>query len=99
MRAVPRPLHLVPGDWPLDATKAPLVVLHYDQLGNGRSSHLPEAGAEFRHDEAAPETVQPYADRIPDVRWQMYDNSSHMPHIDEQKFFIPNVSAFLDSHD
>ena len=36
-----------------------------------------------RYDEATPATVQPYADRIKDVRWEIFENSSHMPHVEE----------------
>ena len=36
-----------------------------------------------RYDEATPATVQPYADRIKDVRWKIFENSSHMPHVEE----------------
>ncbi len=52
-----------------------------------------------RHDEATPATIQPYADRIPDVRWHVFENSSHMPHIEEKDIFLPNVCEFLDAHD
>ena len=36
-----------------------------------------------RHDEATTAVVQPYADRIPDMRWRIFENSSHLPHIEE----------------
>lgn len=49
-----------------------------------------------RHDEATPATVQPYADHIPDVRWRIFENSSHMPHVEERQECMAVVSAFLD---
>ena len=52
-----------------------------------------------RHDEAAPSTVQPYADRIPNVRWHVFEHSSHMPHVEERDDYMKLVSAFLDEHD
>jgi L-proline amide hydrolase len=52
-----------------------------------------------RYDEATPEVVQPYADRIPDVRWQIFENSSHMPHVEEKDAVLETVAAFLDQHD
>jgi L-proline amide hydrolase len=52
-----------------------------------------------RYDEATPATVQPYADRIKDVRWQIFENSSHMPHVEETALYLKNVGAFLDAHD
>jgi L-proline amide hydrolase len=50
-----------------------------------------------RHDEATPATVQPFADRIPDVRWEIFEDSSHMPHIEEEERYLQVVGAFLDS--
>ncbi|MEJ2632027.1 MAG: proline iminopeptidase-family hydrolase [Acidihalobacter sp.] len=49
-----------------------------------------------RHDEATPVTVQPYADLIPDVRWTIFENSSHMPHVEEREACMQTVSDFLD---
>jgi L-proline amide hydrolase len=40
--------------------------------------------------------VQPFADRIPDVRWQVFEESSHMPHVEEKEACLAAVAAFLD---
>ena len=48
-----------------------------------------------RYDEATPATLQPYADRIPDVRWQLFEHSSHMPHVEEPERFTAVVADFL----
>ena len=48
-----------------------------------------------RHDEATPATVQPYADRIQDVRWEIFENSSHMPHVEETDRCLKVVGDFL----
>jgi L-proline amide hydrolase len=47
------------------------------------------------HDEATPACVQPFADRIPDVRWQVFPDSSHMPHVEERDAFMELVAGFL----
>lgn len=47
------------------------------------------------HDEATPATVQPFADRIPDVRWHVFPNSSHMPHVEEFDDCMKVVGEFL----
>jgi L-proline amide hydrolase len=52
-----------------------------------------------RYDEATPATVQPYADKIKDVRWEVFENSSHMPHVEETELYLKSVGAFLDAHD
>lgn len=49
-----------------------------------------------RHDEATVACVQPFADRIPDVRWQIFEESSHMPHVEEKEACLAAVAAFLD---
>lgn len=51
------------------------------------------------YDEAAPACVQPYADRIADVRWEVFAESSHMPHIEEREKFMSLVGEFLDGVD
>ena len=52
-----------------------------------------------RHDEATPAVVQPFADHIPDVRWQIFPESSHMPHVEEPEACLATVEAFLTAHD
>ena len=52
-----------------------------------------------RHDEATPATVQPFADRIADVRWTIFEESSHMPFVEEPERYRDVVSAFLTEHD
>ena len=52
-----------------------------------------------RHDEATPAVVQPYADRIADVRWTIFENSSHMPHVEETESCLAVTGDFLDAHD
>jgi L-proline amide hydrolase len=52
-----------------------------------------------RFDEATPATVQPYADAIPDVRWEILEQSSHMPFLEEPEAFDEVVSGFLSAND
>lgn len=47
------------------------------------------------YDEATPETVQPYLDRIPDVRGHVFPESSHMPHVEETEAYLSVVGEFL----
>ncbi len=51
------------------------------------------------HDEATPATVQPFVDSIPTIRWEIFADSSHMPHVEEEERYLQVVSAFLDEHD
>ena len=52
-----------------------------------------------RYDEAAPSVVQPFADAIPDVRWRIFEQSSHVPHIEERNAYMSLVQEFIDAHD
>lgn len=52
-----------------------------------------------RFDEATPACVQPYADEIPDVRWAVFESSSHMPFIEEPAEYRAVVNAFLAGND
>jgi L-proline amide hydrolase len=52
-----------------------------------------------RYDEATPKVVQPFADNIKDVRWTIFEQSSHMPHVEEREACMKLVDAFLDEQD
>jgi L-proline amide hydrolase len=51
------------------------------------------------YDEAAPVTVIPYAKLIPDVRWEVFEYSSHMPHVEEHSLYVSMVESFLRGRD
>jgi L-proline amide hydrolase len=46
-------------------------------------------------DEAAPVAVTPYAELIPDARWEVFAASSHMPHVEEPARYLEVVESFL----
>lgn len=48
-----------------------------------------------RYDEAAPEVVQPFADNIAGAQWVIFEDSSHMPHVEEREQCMKTVSNFL----
>jgi len=52
-----------------------------------------------RYDEATPACVQPFADRIPDVRWEVFEESSHLPQVEEEERYLQVVGASLDTYD
>jgi L-proline amide hydrolase len=49
-----------------------------------------------RYDEAAPVAVRPFFDLIPDARWRIFDESSHMPHVEETQRYLRVVQSFLE---
>ncbi|MFB8396973.1 proline iminopeptidase-family hydrolase [Streptomyces yangpuensis] len=50
-----------------------------------------------RHDEATPKTVQPYKDLIPESRWEIFEDSSHVPHLEEPELFEKVMTGYLGS--
>ena len=52
-----------------------------------------------RYDEATPATVRPYAEKIKGSRWEIFENSSHLPHLEETERCLQVVGAFLAAHD
>lgn len=47
------------------------------------------------HDEATDDTVRPFVDHIPEVRWIRFPDSSHLPHVEERAAFMTAVADFL----
>jgi L-proline amide hydrolase len=52
-----------------------------------------------RHDEATPHIVEQIEARIPGARWQIFEESSHMPHVEEPEAFLEAVEGFLKTLD
>lgn len=52
-----------------------------------------------RYDEATSKVVQQYADHVRNVRWEIFDKSSHMPHVEEMQRCMQLTSEFLDQYD
>ena len=50
-------------------------------------------------DEATPATVQPFKDGIKGARWEIFEQSSHMPHVEEQEDCMRVVGDFLNQND
>lgn len=52
-----------------------------------------------RFDEATPEVVRPYVEKVSGIRWVVFEKSSHMPHVEEKEACLATVSDFLKSCD
>ena len=52
-----------------------------------------------RHDEATPLIVGTIHDRIAGSRWRIFEESSHMPHVEEPDAFLATVEGFLAEYD
>jgi L-proline amide hydrolase len=52
-----------------------------------------------RHDEATPACVEPFATLIHGAKWVIFEDSSHMPHVEEQEACMATVTKFLNDND
>jgi L-proline amide hydrolase len=52
-----------------------------------------------RYDEATPQIVEQIHERIPGAQWKLFEESSHMPHVEEPEAFLETVEAFLKTVD
>jgi L-proline amide hydrolase len=52
-----------------------------------------------RLDESTPAVNQPFFDNIPDVRWEILEQSSHMPFFEEPERYLDIVGSFLADYD
>ncbi len=48
-----------------------------------------------RHDEATPLIVGQIHERIPGAQWTIFEESSHLPHVEEPEAFLVRVEEFL----
>jgi L-proline amide hydrolase len=68
----------------------------HDQLHKIAVPTLLLSGA---YDEATPAMVQEIHRRIPDVVWELFPLSSHMPHVEEPERFAGILNSYLQTHD
>jgi L-proline amide hydrolase len=52
-----------------------------------------------RYDEATPHIVEQIHSRIPGAQWELFEESSHMPHVEEPEAFLAKVESFLKTVD
>jgi L-proline amide hydrolase len=52
-----------------------------------------------RYDEATPHIVEQIHLRIPGAQWELFEQSSHMPHVEEHEAFLARVESFLQTVD
>jgi L-proline amide hydrolase len=52
-----------------------------------------------RHDEATPHIVGQIHSRVPGAQWELFEESSHLPHVEEPEAFLEKVETFLKTID
>ena len=68
---------------------------HWDITEQLADIDVPTLLISGRHDEATPLIVGDIHDRIPGSQWVIFEESSHMPHVEEPEAFLDTVEAFL----
>jgi L-proline amide hydrolase len=64
-----------------------------DRLGEVGVPTLITSG---RYDECTPALVQPLADGIPGAEWVLFEESAHMPYLEEPERYLEVVGGFLE---
>ncbi len=72
---------------------------HWDIRPQLKEISTPTLLVSGQHDEATPAMVKEIQRLIPGSKWELFAESSHMPHVEEPAKFKRVVSEFLDSHD
>ena len=72
---------------------------HWDIRPQLKEISAPTLLVSGQYDEATPAMVKEINGLIPGSTWELFAESSHMPHVEEPAKFKRVVSEFLDSHD
>ena len=72
---------------------------HWDIRPQLKEISAPTLLVSGQYDEATPAMVKEINRLIPGSKWELFAESSHMPHVEEPAKFKRVVSEFLDSHD
>ncbi len=71
----------------------------WDITGRLAEIDVPTLLVSGRYDEATPTIVGSMKERIPGSEWALFEESSHMPHVEETQRFLDVVGDFLRRHD
>jgi L-proline amide hydrolase len=72
---------------------------HWDIRPQLKEISTPTLLVSGQYDEATPAMVKEIHGLIPGSKWELFAESSHMPHVEEPAKFKRVVAEFLDSHD
>jgi len=72
---------------------------HWDIRPQLKEISTPTLLVSGQYDEATPAMVKEIHGLIPGSKWELFAESSHMPHVEEHAKFKRVVAEFLDSHD
>jgi proline iminopeptidase len=72
------------------------ILRDYDRTGRLRDFKLPVLYTCGRHDEASPDTVAFYCSKTPGARLEVFEESSHLAHLEEPGRYLTILRDFLD---
>jgi L-proline amide hydrolase len=72
---------------------------HWDIRPQLKEISTPTLLVSGQYDEASPAMIKEINGLIPGSKWELFAESSHMPHVEEPAKFKRVVAEFLDSHD
>ncbi|MDQ0258091.1 proline iminopeptidase [Evansella vedderi] len=71
----------------------------FDCTGRLKEITIPTLYTCGRHDEATPDSTQYFSKLTPNGKFHVFENSSHMPYLEEQEEYITVVKDFLREND
>ena len=69
---------------------------HWDVIDRLGQIHLPALITSGRHDECTPALVEPLHRGLAGSEWVLFENSAHMPYLEEPQRYIQVVGEFLE---
>jgi L-proline amide hydrolase len=70
---------------------------NWDVTNRLREIDIPTLILSGRYDESTPVISGTLAQEIKDSKWVLFDNSAHMPHLEEKEKYLDLVTDFLSS--
>jgi proline-specific peptidase len=67
----------------------------WDVIDRLREIEVPTLITSGRHDECTPALVEPLASGIPGAEWVLFEESAHMPYLEEPERYLEVVGGFL----
>jgi proline-specific peptidase len=72
------------------------VIKDWDRTNRLSEIHVPTLITSGRYDESTPRINEVLHNGIAGSEWVIFENSSHMAHIEEPELFLPTVQAFIE---
>lgn len=68
---------------------------HYDREDRLKELNMPTLFTCGRYDEASPESTAAYQAQMPQAQIAIFENSAHLPHLEEREAYVETIRQFL----